>query len=126
MSRVEYRGALGESSRRGAENPARAGRGRVRSPRKLLAQSYVPSEDRCAMKQSARSQNYARVFITAVLFAAFSWTLLVSVSPQLHGCIHRDANRGDHVCAITLIASGSYEHGTQPPVITPPQFDVRF
>ena len=38
----------------------------------------------------------------------------------------RDANRSDHVCAITLIASGSYEHGAQPPVISPPQFDVRF
>ena len=78
------------------------------------------------MSSSARSQNCARVVIATVLFAAFSWTLLVSVSPQLHGCIHSDANRSDHVCAITLIASGSYEHGAQPPAISPPQFDVRF
>ncbi len=94
--------------------------------RKLLAQRPPLSEARSAMNSSARSQNCARVVIATVLFAAFSWTLLVSVSPQLHGCIHSDANRSDHVCAITLIASGSYEHGAQPPVISPPQFDVRF
>jgi hypothetical protein len=92
----------------------------------LLAQRPPLSEDRSAMNSLTRSQNCARVVIATVLFAAFSWTLLVSVSPQLHGCIHSDANRSDHVCAITLIASGSYEHGAQPPVISPPQFDVRF
>ena len=78
------------------------------------------------MNSSGRSQNRARALVAAVLFAAFSWTLLVSVSPRLHGCIHADANRIDHVCAITLIASGSYEHAAQPPVISAPQFDVCF
>jgi hypothetical protein len=78
------------------------------------------------MNSSGGSRTYARVFVTAVLFAAFSWTLLVSVSPRLHGCIHGDANRSDHVCAITLIASGSYEHAGQPPVMSAPQFDVCF
>src|SRR5262245_35830937 len=125
MSRAECRGALGESSRRGA-NPAPAGRGRVRSPRKLLAQSCVPFEDRFAMNRSACSQSCARVFIAAVLFAAFSWTLLVSNSPRLHGFIHDDANRSDHICAVTLIASGSYEHASQPPLISAPQFDICF
>src|SRR5262245_3254182 len=124
MSRAECRGALGESSRRGAANPAPAGRGR--SPRKLLAQSRVRSEDRCAMNRSARSQSCARVFIAAVLFAAFSWTILVSNSPRLHGSIHDDANRSDHICAVTLIASGSYEHASQPPLISAPQFDICF
>jgi hypothetical protein len=78
------------------------------------------------MNSSGRSQTSARVLIASVLFAAFSWTLLVSVSPRLHGCIHADANRSDHVCAITLIASGSYEHAAHPPIIGSPQFDVRF
>jgi len=97
-----------------------------RSIRKLLAQSCAPPEDRCAMKRSARSQTCAGVLIAAVLFAAFSWTLLVSSSPQLHGYIHDDANRNDHVCAITLIASGSYEQASQPPLINAPRLDVRF
>jgi hypothetical protein len=76
------------------------------------------------MNTSARSQNCARVVVAAVLFAAFSWTLLVSVSPQLHARIHADENGANHVCAITLIASGSYEHGAQPPIISAPQFDI--
>jgi len=78
------------------------------------------------MNSSGRSQTRARVFVATILFAAFSWTLLVSFSPQLHARIHADAHRADHVCAITLIASGSYGHGAQPPVIRPPEFDVRF
>jgi hypothetical protein len=94
--------------------------------RKLLAQSYVSPEGRCAMNRSARSQTCARVFITAVLFAAFSWTLLVSFSPRLHAYIHDDANRCDHVCAITLIASGSCEHTAPPAIISAPQFNVCF
>jgi hypothetical protein len=78
------------------------------------------------MNSCGRSQTCARVLVSAVLFAAFSWTLLVSISPRLHGRIHADANRSDHVCAITLIASGSYEHTGQPPLISAPQFDVYF
>jgi hypothetical protein len=78
------------------------------------------------MNRSKRSQTCARVLITTVLFAAFSWTLLVSTSPRLHGSIHDDANRSDHFCAITLIASGSYEHASQPPIIGAPQLDVWF
>jgi hypothetical protein len=78
------------------------------------------------MNSAGRSQNSARALVAAVLFAAFSWTLVVGVSPRLHGYIHADANRIDHVCATTLIASGSYEHASHPPVISAPQFDVCF
>jgi len=78
------------------------------------------------MNSSGRSQSCGRVLVAAILFAAFSWTLLVSVSPRLHECIHPDANRSDHVCATTLIASGNYEHASHPPVISAPQFDVCF
>jgi len=78
------------------------------------------------MNSSAGSHHCARVLVAALLFAAFSWTLLASVSPQLHAGIHPDANRSDHVCAITLIASGNYEHSAPPPVVTRPHFDVAF
>jgi hypothetical protein len=78
------------------------------------------------MNSSGRSQTCVRVFVASLLFAAFSWTLLVSVSPRLHGSIHDDANRIDHVCAISLIASGSYEHSSHAPLIGTPRFDVRF
>src|SRR5918996_4164371 len=95
-------------------------------PGKLLAQTPSLSQAARPMNSSGRSQRCARVLIAAVLFAAFSWTLLASVSPRLHGCIHGDANRSDHVCAITLITSGSYEHSSQPPLISAPQFDIFF
>ena len=95
-------------------------------PGKWLAQSPPLAHAGRPMNSSGRSQNSARALVAAVLFAAFSWTLLVSVSPRLHGCIHGDANRSDHVCAITLIASGSYEHGAQSPLVTVPLPAVQF
>ena len=94
--------------------------------RKLVAQTQQLSQAPRPMNSSGRSQTCARVLVAAILFAAFSWTVLVSFSPQLHARIHADSHRADHVCASTLIASGSYEHGAQPPIISPPQFDVRF
>jgi hypothetical protein len=78
------------------------------------------------MNSSGRSQTCARILVAAVLFAAFSWTLLVSVSPQLHARIHADAHRADHVCAITFIGSGSYEHGAHPPLISAAAPAVQF
>src|SRR5262245_65539003 len=78
------------------------------------------------MNSCCRAHNCGRGLVAAVVLAACSWTLLVSISPRLHGCIHGDANRTDHVCAITLIASGSYEHAAQPPLISAPRFDVCF
>jgi hypothetical protein len=92
----------------------------------LLAHRGALPEDRYAMNTSARSQTCVRVLIATVLFAAFSWTLLVTVLPQVHAGIHADANRSDHVCAITLITSGSYEHAGQPSFISASQFDVGF
>ena len=95
-------------------------------PRKLLAQRWAVSEDRRAMNSSARSYRSARVLVVAVLFAAFSWTLLGGVSPQFHARIHADANHVEHVCAITLIASGSYEQAAHPAFFSEPQLSVRF
>jgi hypothetical protein len=92
----------------------------------LLAPRGVLSEDRCAMNSSERSQDWLRVFGAALLFAAFSWTLVGSVSPQLHARIHADASSADHVCAITLIASGSYEKAGQPVLVSQPEFRIRF
>jgi hypothetical protein len=78
------------------------------------------------MNSSGRSQNCLRVFVATVAFAAFSWTLVGSVSPQLHARIHADANQADHVCAITLIASGSCEQAGQPVLVSEPEFKIWF
>ena len=76
------------------------------------------------MNRFARSHSRPRALVATIIFAALCWTLLGSVSPQLHGCIHDDANRSDHVCAITLIASGSYEHADQPQLAAAPKLNV--
>jgi hypothetical protein len=91
----------------------------------LLAHRVALSEDRGAMNSFGRSQNCLRVFVAAVVFAAFAWTLVGSVSPQLHARLHADASRVDHVCAITLIASGSYEQAGEPVLVSEPEFEIR-
>jgi len=48
-----------------------------------------------------------RAFVAVLACAAFLWTLTLSVSPQLHERVHPDANRVEHTCAVTFIASGN-------------------
>ena len=100
-------------------------RGRVRS-QKLLARRVPLSQARAAMNSLARSHNCGRALVAAFISAAFLWTLALNVSPQLHTWIHADASRAGHSCAVTLIATGSYEHAAQPPLITGPQFTPCF
>ncbi len=52
----------------------------------------------------------ARASVAILASAAFLWTLTLSVSPQLHERVHPDANKVEHTCAATFIASGNYDH----------------
>jgi hypothetical protein len=72
------------------------------------------------MSISARLRHRGCPFLATLVSAAFFWTLLLSVSPQLHARIHADGNRTEHICAVTLIATGSYDHGAQPPLVSAP------
>jgi hypothetical protein len=74
------------------------------------------------MNSLARSHNSGRALAAAFIAAAFLWTLVLSVSPQLHTRIHADANRAEHSCAVTLIATGGYEQAAQPSLVTGPRF----
>jgi len=78
------------------------------------------------MSIRSRSTHLGRALIATVVCAAFLWTLLLSVSPQLHARIHPDGNRADHTCAVTLITTGSCEHAAQPPLFAAPRFNVQF
>ena len=78
-------------------------------------------EDRSAMNTFARSRNHGRTFVATCVFAAFVWALALSVSPQLHQRVHTDAKGVEHTCAVTQIASGSYEHAAQPQLVRVPQ-----
>jgi hypothetical protein len=50
------------------------------------------------------------------LIIAFSCALALSVSPKLHERVHPDANRADHMCAVTIFAAGNCEHTTAAPI----------
>jgi hypothetical protein len=78
------------------------------------------------MITSVCSIHRGRIFVATLVFAAFFCTLLLSVAPTLHARVHDDGSRTDHVCAVTLITTGSYDHAAQPPLITAPQFTARF
>jgi len=68
------------------------------------------NSNRCFASRGSR-------FTASLLLAAFACSIAVGASPQLHAKIHRDANKVEHTCAATLIASGSYHHAAPAPVI---------
>jgi hypothetical protein len=78
------------------------------------------------MSTFARSTNHGRAFVATCVFAAFIWALALGASPQLHQRVHKDANRVEHNCAATMIASGSYDHGGDPPFVTAPVPAIQF
>src|SRR5438046_10675724 len=71
------------------------------------------------MSMFARSRDHGRAFVAICVGAAFLWALALSASPQLHQRVHKDANRVEHSCAVTMIASGSYDHAHVPLVSAP-------
>ena len=78
------------------------------------------------MSRFARSTNQGRAFIAISVSAAFLWALALSASPQLHQRVHKDANRVEHSCAATMIASGSYNHVAHPPLVSAPVPAIHF
>src|SRR5436190_16720039 len=78
------------------------------------------------MSTSARPTVRGRAFIATTVSAAFLWTLALSASPQLHQRVHADANRVEHNCAATMIASGSYDQVAHPPLISAPVPSTHF
>ncbi len=78
------------------------------------------------MSTFARSINHGRAFVAVCVSAAFVWALALSVSPQLHQRVHKDANRVEHNCAATMIASGTYDHAAHAPLVSAPVPTVQF
>ena len=72
------------------------------------------------MSTFARSNNYGRAFVAALVSGGFLLALALSASPQLHQRVHKDANRVEHNCAVTMIASGSYDHAAHVPLVIAP------
>jgi len=70
------------------------------------------------MSTSAPSTHRGCRFVAVLVSVAFLWALALSASPQLHQRVHKDANRVEHNCAVTMMASGSYDHAANPPLIS--------
>jgi hypothetical protein len=66
------------------------------------------------------SNNCGRALVAALLVVAFFFALALSASPRLHQRIHPDADRAEHNCAVTMLASGSYNYSAHPPVVIAP------
>jgi hypothetical protein len=64
--------------------------------------------------------------IASTLGASILLALTFAVAPQLHERIHPDAAATQHECAVTLIASGKYEHSDVPPLVIVPQPAAQF
>jgi hypothetical protein len=73
-----------------------------------------------------RSSQGDRAVVATLLCLAFLWTLALSASPELHQRFHRDANRGDHVCAVTIVTSGNYDHSPSAPLVSVPALVDQF
>jgi len=78
------------------------------------------------MSTFERSANHGRAFVVICVSSAFLWALALSASPQLHQRIHKDANRVEHSCAATMIASGSYDHAAHVPLVSAPVPVIHF
>ncbi|MDQ2824630.1 MAG: hypothetical protein M3R29_04200 [Verrucomicrobiota bacterium] len=96
---------------------------------KLVARFPWWSECRVAMKGNALPHsrtNLGRTFVSGCVLLAFLWTLALSVSPRLHERIHPAANRLQHNCAVTFVASGGYEHSFHAPLVSGPAPTIQF
>lgn len=58
--------------------------------------------------------------------AAFLAGLALSVVPQWHERLHPNAKDPQHECAVTLIASGNYQHTTAAPLVVAPAPALQF
>jgi hypothetical protein len=95
---------------------------------KSLARFLRRPEARGAMKHNVvpRFTNRGHAFVAGGVAAAFLWALALTASPQLHARVHSDANRTEHSCAVTLMASGSYDHCAYGALLSAPVPAVQF
>ena len=94
--------------------------------KKSLAQYNSGRETRSAMSTSGHSTSRGRALVAGFLSVAFLWALALSASPLLHQRFHPDANRVEHSCAVMMIASGSYNHVSHPPLVILPVPIIQF
>jgi hypothetical protein len=62
-----------------------------------------------------------RAAVAASCIGAFLFAFVLSAIPQLHEEIHSASSAPNHECAVTLLASGNYQHTTAAAIsVVPP------
>src|SRR3954468_15622132 len=64
--------------------------------------------------------------LAAVFFGLFLFTLVLAAIPQLHERIHASSGAPNHECAVTLLASGNYQHSPQATISLAPPAPPKF
>ena len=75
------------------------------------------------MKRSFTRETTLRA-TAAALITALLLAFILAAAPNLHARLHGRA--ANHECAVTLLASGKYEHSTAPVIFSPPQPSSQF
>ena len=78
------------------------------------------------MSTFAHATNRGGALVAAFVSVGLLWALALSASPRLHNCLHKDANRLEHNCAVKMIASGNYDHAAHPPLVSVPAPSIHF
>jgi hypothetical protein len=52
----------------------------------------------------------SRVILAVGLIGAVLFALVLGATPQLHERLHQASSTANHVCAVTLLSSGNYQH----------------
>jgi hypothetical protein len=72
------------------------------------------------MRLALKDGTPRRVVALAVL-SAFLFALALAAVPDWHAQIHLDQAAPNHLCAVTLVAAGNYEHAAAPRIVVAPQ-----
>jgi hypothetical protein len=63
-----------------------------------------------------RNAKASQSALVCLLVANLLVVVVLAASPQLHQLVHRDADRGEHECAVTVIVSGGSDDSSVPQV----------
>ena len=92
---------------------------RRRSEIAIATRRMMPHTPRVRLRLSGSNSSAFRAFVAAVVFGGVLMAIGLAAAPQLHHWLHQ-SDGATHVCAATLLSSGSVEHSACEPVFASP------
>jgi hypothetical protein len=59
--------------------------------------------------------------VALAVLSAFLFALALAAVPDWHAQVHLDQATPNHLCAVTIVAAGNYEHVAAPRIVVAPQ-----